>query len=166
MTRNYWRVAASMPREDLLQEAYVVFLRCKKKYPRLDTPQHFMALFKTSWNNKFNDLANADTLARSMVELPRFRWNEDGDTMELELPGDMDNEGAFSIFLNEAPAEVKAVLSLFLSAPTELLELALGSWKGSDKRCVAGGSKRINKLLGLPEDLDVMKMTHDYIAGR
>lgn len=163
MNKHYWKVAATMPRDDLLQEAYVVFLRCKRKYPSLDTPQHFMALFKTAWNHQFLDFANEDTASRCLVEMPRVKTAE-GDTMEFELQGDGDNDGALAIAIDQAPSEVKAVLQLFLNAPAELLEIATDSWKGNDKRCKAGGSKRINKLLGLPEDLDVMQMTRDYFG--
>lgn len=164
MKKNYWKVAATMPREDLLQEAYVVFLRCKRKYSHLEAPQHFMALFKTAWCHQFLDFANEDTASRCLVEMPRMRFSE-GDDVEFEPQGDGDNDGALAIALDQAPSEVKAVLQLFLNAPAELLEIATASWKGNDKRCKAGGSKRINQLLGLPEELDVMQMTRDYFGG-
>jgi len=69
---------------------------------------------------------------------------------------------ALAIMLRQAPREVIMVMNLFLNAPTEIAEVALSGWRGKDKRCRAGGSKQICKLLGLPLDLDVMQMVDDY----
>src|ERR1700760_3791319 len=57
ITRHGWRVESTHRREDLKQEAYIVFMRCAAKYPMLDTPQHFMSLFKRAWTNALNDLS-------------------------------------------------------------------------------------------------------------
>ncbi len=157
---NYWRVAKTMQRDDVLQEAYLVFMRCAAKYPIMDTPQHFMALFKTAWINQFTDFANKDTASRVVTEMPRIRV--DDDLVEYEPAGEADNDGYLSVLLSEAPKEVLMVMNLFLSAPQEIVELALASWRGKDRRCKAGGSKRINQMLGLPPDLDVIKLTEDH----
>lgn len=156
---NYWRVAGSMPREDVMQEAYVVFLRVKRKYPKADA-KHFMALFKTAWTRQFTDFANEDTASRVVTEMPRIKV--DDDLLEFDPMGDCDNDGYLAVMIRQAPREVAMVINLFLSAPQEILEVALGSWSGRDRRCRAGGSKKINQLLGLPADLDVLKQTEDY----
>lgn len=161
MTKNYWKVAATQERADVMQEAYLVFLKVRKHYPSIEAPQHFMALFKRSWSNHFTDLANEDTARRVEVEHARTYY-EDGGGTEVEYQGDLDNDGTLAILLREAPTEVTMVLNLFLSAPQELLELALSSWKGGDRRCRAGGSKKICQMLGLPQDQDVMQEVEDY----
>lgn len=162
-TKNHWRVRRSHDRADLMQEAYIVFMRVQAKYPGLGQPQHFMALFKTAWTRRFTDLANLDTQSRFQVEHPMRRF-DDGESAELEAIGDRDNDGMLSVMLRQAPDEVKMVLNLFLSAPQELLDLALGSWNGVDRRCKAGGSRKICQILGLPLDLDVMQLTEDYFG--
>ncbi len=159
MKKHYWKVERTQTRDDVLQEARLVFLRCREKYQDLDTPQHFMALFKRAWANEFIDLANADTASRVLVQPPVDR--ETGEQI-TDLYGESDNDGSLSVMLRQAPAEVTMVLNLFLSAPQEILDLALGSWKGRDKRCRTGGSKRICKMLGLPQELDVLKLVEDY----
>jgi len=161
MKKNFWRVERTQTRDDVMQEARVVFLRCKAKYQELETPQHFMALFKRAWANEFNDLANADTASRVLVPQQTYR-DEDGRETLVELHGDVENDGALSVMLKQAPAEVTLVLNLFLSAPQEILDLALGTWKGRDQRCKTGGSKRICKMLGLPPELDVLKLVEEY----
>lgn len=164
MTKNYWRVASTIPREDLLQEAYVVFLRCKRNYTdqgRVKSPQHFMALFKTSWTNEFTNLSLADTNSRFLVS--ENKDYGDGE-VTMEAIGETDNDGSLAVMVRQAPVEVLMVLNLFLSAPQELLDLALSSWNINDRRGRTGSSKRLCKILGLPEHLDVLRMTEDYFS--
>lgn len=161
---NYWKVKRTLPWEDLEQEAYVVFLRCKRKYPELDTPQHFMSLFQRAWINHFTDLANRDTQDRVVVS--QIGESSDGSEISFESVGEVDNDGMLAIMIKEAPREISMVLNLFLNAPTELAEVALASWRGKDKRCTAGGSKRICQLLGLPLDYDVMGKVEEYFTTK
>lgn len=160
MKKNLWRIERTMTRDDAMQDAYVVFLRVGNKYPDIEAPEHFMALFKTAWYRHFTDLANADTASRVLTHL--VVRNEDGAEVEHDPMGDLDNDGMLAVKIRQAPSEVTAVLNLFLSAPQELLEVALGAWNGPDKRCRAGGSERINKMLGLPLHVDALKAVHDY----
>jgi hypothetical protein len=162
ISKNYWRVARTVPREDLMQEAYVVFLRCKRKYTQLEEARHFMALFKTAWVRHFTDLANADTQDRLVSSTEMV--DADGDAHTREMVGELCTDGELATKLRQAPAEVLMVLNLFLNAPQEILELAIGGWSGQDRRCKAGGSKRINQLLGLPLDTDVMATVEAYFS--
>ena len=162
---HYWRVQRTMPWDDLAQEAYICFLRVAKRYPDIETPQHFMALFKTAWIRKFTDFANADTHDRCVISINQSSKSQDGsDDYESQIDpvGEVDGDGDLAIMLRQAPREVIMVMNLFLNAPTEIAEVALSGWRGKDKRCRAGGSKQICKLLGLPLDLDVMQMVDDY----
>ena len=156
--QNYWRVQRSMPWEDLMQEVYIVFLRCRNKYGKLEEAKHFMALFKTAWTRQFTTFANLDTEGRFIVEMAPAR--EDAEAPEAV--GDTSHDGELSLMLKQAPREVTMVLNLLLNAPTEILDIALSGWNGKDSRCRAGGSKRICQMLGLPQHLDVMGMVSDY----
>lgn len=160
---NLWRVSRVRQREDLMQDAYEVFLRVAKKYPNEDTPQHFMSLFQRSWINHVHDLSNANTRQRAEVGFSRTGSEE---AYEWEPSGDTNNDGELAVMLRQAPSEIKMVLSLFLNAPQEILDLALASWRGKDRRCVAGGSARVCRLLGLPEDRDIMQEVADYFGTR
>lgn len=163
INRHYWKVQRSIPREDLVQEAAVVFLRCKRKYLELENAAQFMALFKTAWARHFIDLANEDTASRILVQQSSLVL-DDGGEYASEVQGDSNHDGELATMLRQAPREVNLVLNLFLNAPQELLDVALGSWKGRDRRCVTGGSKRICQLLGLPEDFDALKAVEDYFT--
>lgn len=159
---NFWRVARVMERDDLFQDAQEVFLRCAQRYPDMDTPQHFMALFQRSWSNHVHDLSTASTQRRAEVSMALKTEDSDESSFERDPVGELDNDGYLAVKLKQAPAEVKMVLNLFLNAPQEILEAALGSWRGRDRRCITGGSKKICRLLGLPDDLDVMQQVADY----
>lgn len=167
MKANYFRVERTLSREEYMSEAYLVFLRVKSKYgDKVEGAPHFMALFKRAWANELNDLANKDTQHRKLVAMPTTRGDDGEEGHEVELVGELDNEGALAIMIRQAPREVAMVLRLFLSAPQEVLELALQSWRGKDRRYANGGSERICRLLGLDPNLDVMQRVEDYFSVR
>lgn len=170
---NHWRVESTVPWDDCQQEAYVVFLRLKRKYIHVTEPSHFMALFKTTWFNTFTDLANENTLQRAVTSLNNFTIEGDTGAAEYAVEvaashpidsaiGSTDNDGYLATLIRQAPREVTMVLNLFLSAPQELLDVALTGWVNGDKRSKSGGSSKVNRLLGLPEDQDTMKTVAEY----
>mgnify|MGYP001172787994 CR=1 FL=1 len=161
---NYWKVERSMQREEVLQEAYIIFLYCKQRYAGTVTePKHFMALFKTAWFRHFTDLANKDTAQR--VCISEWQMRKDDDELEqLEVMGETDNAGAMLTLLRQAPREVAMVLNLFLSAPAELLDLAMTTWREAGKR-EAGGSRQVDTLLGLPAGTDALGATERYLSN-
>ena len=159
---NLWRVQRSMEFDDLMQEAYLVFLKCSNAYPDV-VPKHFMSLYMTAWNRRFINLALEATSHKKQVSLSDLeKPTDEGDGISHEMVGELNNDGHLSVLLRQAPKEVLLVLNLFLNAPTELLELALSNWNGGDKRCITGGSTKICKMLGLPEDLDVLQLVKEY----
>jgi hypothetical protein len=166
LSRQLWRIARTHTHDDAMQEAYIVFMRCAERYPDLDTPQHFMALFKTSWRNEFTDLAYAATEAKKAVSLTELsRIDDSGDEIQVRTDsvGETDNGGALALMIAEAPQEVLMVLHLFLSAPTELLELAQRTWRDRGKNS-AGGERWVEKMLGLKEGSDPIRKTEDYFT--
>lgn len=159
----FWRVESIMEWRDLLQEAYIVFMRCEARYPLLDTPQHFMSLYQRAWKNHLTDLSNEATRLRRFVS--DTSELEDGEVIPHEGVGDLDCEGALSILLRQAPDEVRRVINLMLNAPQELLDIVLADWKGHDARRKDGGGRRINRALGFPDHVDVYRMVEDYFRS-
>ncbi|UNA00825.1 hypothetical protein ZHS_69 [Edwardsiella phage vB_EpM_ZHS] len=160
---NFWRIEASCTMDDAMQEARCAFLRVAHKYPGVEAPQ-FMALFKMAWHNKLTDLANDDTKLRAMVPLLARSEQESYDSdYAVELVGDLDNDGALGVAIRQAPREVQAVVNLFLQAPQEILDLALRGWSAKGRR-KTDGSKRICRLLGLDEGMDVMQLVEDHFT--
>lgn len=157
--KSMWRVEGSMEWADVMQEAYIVYLRCCSKYPDIDTPQHFMVLYQRAWVNQFTNFANADTKLRALVSENVLSPAESG--ASFESVGELMNDGHLALMIKQAPSEVRMVLNLFLSAPTEILDLALSDWK-QDQRRKTGGSAKICRMLGLPADLNVIQMVEEY----
>lgn len=156
----YWRVERTLSREEVLQEAYECFLRCCRRFPKskeYNTPQAFMALFKRAWANQFTDLATYDTEDRACLSV-------DAREIKLDEPvGALENDGFLGVMIREAPREVQMVLSVFLNAPSELLELAFNAWRAGGHNG-AGGSRHLNKLLGLDPTKDPVKLVEDYFS--
>lgn len=164
--KNLWRLKGTHDHDDAINSAYVMFLVCAQKYPMLDTPQHFMALFKTAWTNEFNDLSVKAGNARKAIAMTDLgRVDEDGEQIDtpLESVGELDNAGTLALMVRQAPREVLLVLNLFLSAPQELLELAMVSWSRSGKY-QAGGERWVEKMLGLKPGTCPIKKTEDYFT--
>lgn len=144
---NHWKVRRTIPdRDDLYQEAYVKYLECRRAYPNVGTPQHFMALFKTAYSRRFMDLAEMDTASRCLVS--------DTDISLQEVA--VETDGMLAVMIRQAPVEVRMVLSLFLNAPQEVLDAMLQGHRNK--------SRRVNELLGLDPDLDSMQMVEDYFT--
>ena len=166
MAKHHWRIRSTVPWQDAMQEAAYVFMRCKRRYAATVTePAHFMALFKTSLANRVNDLANENTERRAHTSLDHGDGGINPEHGDTDATGDTDNDGALAVAIRQAPREVQMVLSLLLGAPQELLDVALSGWRGNrDRRMRSGGSKRINQMLGLPEDRDTLQEVMDYFA--
>lgn len=151
---NYWRVSALLEYEDVLQEAWVVFLSLVRRYSEIDTPQHFMSLFKTSWRNHFNDLATATTRSRS---IPVYQY-EDGEDQDFigQIVGDLNTMGVLPVLVNEAPPLVRTVISFLVSDncgdASSFIETR------SEKRSNA----LLCRLLGFPPNTNVINEVKQY----
>lgn len=157
VNKNYWRVQRVMEREDVHQEAYLVFLRLQRKFPDLESGAHFMALFKTSWIRRFHDISKVDTKSRMFL-------SADTDFAQDTLtPGKCYNDGPLGVMLRQAPSEVRSVLSLFLNAPTEILEVLLKDFESPSSARLDGGGKSINRALGFPANFNAIKEVRDYL---
>lgn len=163
MKRNQWRVQSHMEYEDCIQEAYYIFLRLKHKYGRLDTPQHFMALYKTTLTNEFNDLVAKSVKYR--VEVLENKLDGYYDMLIDTVAGDSNNDGELSIMMEQAPGEIKLVLQLMLTAPVEVLEMFAGSWKQRGKTKEFGNA-HLCEILGLPKKTNIIDAFTDYFNSK
>lgn len=158
--RSFWRVSQIMEMEDLLQEAYIVFHKCSLRYDYVEDAPQFMALYKRALTNHITDLSLKNSRARD--EHGSALQNEDGELVQREHIGELDNDGPLRVMIRQAPHEIKMVLTLMLNAPAEITEALLASWSGTDRRKRGNGSERINRALGLPPEQDTMGMVRDY----
>lgn len=54
--KNAWRVEPLMGYDDLMQDAFLVFIKIRDRYPEVTEAKHFMALFKSAFRNHIIDL--------------------------------------------------------------------------------------------------------------
>lgn len=95
---------------DLMQEAFIVFQRCQQKYSPLKTKGAFLAVFRTSFNNRIKNLIRSACIdPMSMAgELPTIV-----EVVPLNTARALgnDNYGYLEALLAELPKEVAVVLN-------------------------------------------------------
>ena len=120
--RFYPRLAAHHEFDDLLQESYIVFLRCKRRYGgKIDNAAWFMSLFRTALHNQF---------LRLISQLPGYNLIEDYGGHSIPEPvGELES----SAYL----------LHLFTQLPIEIVQLFKDAALNTDERL---RRKAMNKL--------------------
>lgn len=165
--KNYWRVAYRMEREDVMQEAGLVFAKLVSKYPNIDNDRWFMGIFKTSFENRMTDLAKKDNRSRVLMShTSDLTGNvEDPDSLAFldVIAGDLENEGLLSHKLENAPEEIKSLLSIISHMPAEMwdrvTEAAKANGTGRDM-----GNNILCSLLGKnPKEVNLIKSFEAYI---
>lgn len=118
---NYWRIAHVREFDDIIQDGYEIFAKCRRKYrTSAKNQRHFMSLCQRAISNHISLLAHTSPHGFT----PRYHWRYDGtrrderpglDNIEvLEFKGPtVQNDGPFLRLLQEAKFPVSAVLSLF-----------------------------------------------------
>lgn len=159
LAQNYWRVESSMTRDEVMQEAHCVFLRLAKRYEgKVTEPRHFMSLFTRSWGNHFVDLSKVDSKHRQGREpLPV-------EDVASGAVGALDNDGYLQVLVKQAPPNVRAVLSLFLTAPPHVLAQAVEAWS-SPGRPASLGNEHVARLLGMPAGSKPLDDVYRYFSA-
>lgn len=109
---NHWRVASWIELDDLIQEGWVCYYKCRRRYAALDKPdpdrdnrRHMMALVKTSFRRRLDTLASQRTA--SVPEVSMTSMGCDGADVIDRIAGDDQID----------------VTSLIVGAPQELVDL-------------------------------------------
>lgn len=90
-----WRCDTVHEFDDLLQDAWIIFDKLSRMYPRVVEQARFMALFKASMKNKMND--------RASYMQRRRGWIDETIMIDAETGGFSDyNHGYLKIILSEA----------------------------------------------------------------
>lgn len=112
---NYWRFSGYEP-QDLIQEGYYCFVKCKAKYshnfstpPSKDDQKWFMSLVKTSFSNHIT------SLIRKQMRLP-YLVSEN-----VQVAGE-ESTNSYADSLNVDPG-MSGFVDIMLSSPAEVLEI-------------------------------------------
>ncbi|MCK5235424.1 MAG: hypothetical protein KAR06_00450 [Deltaproteobacteria bacterium] len=155
IARNLWKYQRmGYEFEDLLQESWIAFDKCLDTYgDSIDEQKHLMSLFKMTLHNLFYDIAKkASAEKKAVVE---------GEILE-EVHGGIQGDGLLSIYLKEAPKEVRDVLHIIFSLPRET-----ASHLGLNKKHKKGimTNQALCKMLGYnPNKINLMKEVENYIS--
>lgn len=161
--RHYWRVQYSMDWEDIMQECRCLFLKlCREYADEVDNGAWFMGLYKRSLGNLITDLSKEDTYLRRCTRETELAT--DDTEWLLERIGTEDNEGTLNCLVQDAPEEVRAVISLFLEARPEVYQRASDAWQAAGRK-KEHGNAFLCAMLGIEESVNVVRMVREHFIG-
>lgn len=163
MKRHRWRVARTMEWEDIMQECQCLFLKlCREYEDEYLTRRMFMGLYKTSLRNLIHDLSKEDTYFRECT-CESDLGDEDQECLDARISSE-ENEGTLGCMIEDAPDEVRAVMSLFLNARPEVYASASAAWRAVGRK-KEHGNAFLCAMLGLDEKVNVVRLTREYFLG-
>jgi hypothetical protein len=110
---NQWRCDSIHGFDDLMQDAYLLFVKVSERYPRVMEPKHFMALYKTTLRNSMHDHARYMQRKRVLHE----DTSEDVSDLYADRVGELTNGGYISSLLSKAPLDLRRALDLVTNNP-------------------------------------------------
>jgi hypothetical protein len=128
--REYWRVAELVDFEDLIQDGYVCYYKCFRRYtditsaknPTKDQRRHFQSLVKTTFFNHISTLAakHKGVSVKAVSQLPAAEAMSENEVWDTLMPSTPE-EGTLRALLASAPAEIKQLAMLLASDGLSLL---------------------------------------------
>jgi hypothetical protein len=115
--KNKWRCDHIHSHEDLLNDAYLIYMKLVEKYPRVIQPAHFMSLFQRALSNHIHDHSRYMQRKRECHIETRLDVSE----LFLDLPSELPNDGYLNILLSEAPQELSLALAILREQPEALI---------------------------------------------
>jgi len=171
LQKNYWRVKNYFDYEDALQEARYTFTlllrRMEKNGSIIENAKHLMSLFKSAWTRHFHTLSKRDT-KRIDFAISNYTKEDHDDWLidSINLASSSQNLGFLEITIEQAPSEVRQVLNLLLSAPKEVLSMAVESWGTKNKRNSRITNEFLCHMLGYNhKEIDLIKNTQSYLLS-
>lgn len=113
--KNRWRCDRINGFDDLLQDAYLTYLKIEQKYPRVMGQAHFMTLYRTAVRNEMHDRA------RYMRRKREQHQDTSVDAAEIiGRIGEVTNEGYITLLIEQAPEELRLALVCIGQNPAAL----------------------------------------------
>lgn len=179
-SKNLWRVASFMDLDDLIQEGYLAYAICVKRYAygerirgvkntsEKDCRRRFMKLFKVIYANRITNLANA-----KRKSVPQSLFTDLG-TAEHEFSlerlsnilGTDQGIAYINALIAQAPEEVKKLLRLFCSEDglKQLQNVPARDLTTLEHR--ESPNQFFCRLVGLdPKQVNLVKLTRDLLTA-
>jgi len=169
LQKNYWRVKNYFDYEDAVQEARYTFTLLLRRMERnnslIENAKHLMSLFKSAWTRHFHTLSNRDT-KRIDFAISNYTTEDHDDWIldSINLDASSHNLGYLEVVIDQAPKEVRQVLNLLLTAPKEMLGMAVESWGNNNKRNSTITNEFLCRMLGYNhKEIDLIKNVRNYL---
>lgn len=127
--KEYWRMASWYELEDLIQDGFLCYIKCRNAYtlkppkpgtqplntttPNKDQRRHFMSLVQTAYRNHIMTLASKFAGGLEEPTPNTLEGDERGNNLEELLPPQPEEASLFLALAN-APAELKDVIDRIL----------------------------------------------------
>ena len=145
--KNLWRYDTIHEFDDLMQDAYLLFVRIADTYPRVNNPANFMALFKMAMINKTND-RSLYTKRRKAAEITTPK---DVSEFYLGRIGEVTNAGYLNALLAEMPEELHLAM--------EMLSVGL-----PEEKTARSLNSKLCKALGIDPDRNLLNELKVYLT--
>jgi hypothetical protein len=151
--KEHWRISSWYDLADLIQDGYLCYAKCRRRYTFLTTKNHpgpddkrrFMALLKAAFTNHIHTLSNKRCPELSEAWLV----HSDGAPMTLEECAPVEEAGA------ELAAQVAALPEHLLALIAHLSSLDDGMYKrerhSGRHKLRETTEENVRRMLGLPE---------------
>jgi len=170
ITANLWRVAhAKGDHDDLMQEAAVEFILCKRDYgDKVANEKHFMSLYKMVLHSHITNISIKDSRGRATLKKIKNAYTPqdqrdvleeretyyDRSALQSVVQGPVIRPDAeLNVKLNECSNELREVLKIFFNAPTEVLETLRSDCSSLSPRQFW---RRVVKHCNIPQDKSII----------
>lgn len=117
--KNFWKVAAYYEMDDLIQDGYLCYAKCKAGFradetkPPEEEQRRFMGFFQMAFQNHITDLANnrSNTPETVIASLPEDQ--ADGIEAWAAHASEL-SDASLAVLITQAPAEIVDILKLIL----------------------------------------------------
>lgn len=129
--REAWRVSEVCDPEELLQEAYFVYYKCRNRYSELTSKPNptkedlrwFQSLVKTALTNHINTIA-AKHKGVSVKALSQFKKADGSDVSPDDLLPAGGETVTLRVLIAQAPEEIKTLIKLLIGEGDALIDFA------------------------------------------
>lgn len=142
---NNWRCDRIHTPADLLQDAYITFLKISERYPRVIDAPHFMRLYQRTIWNQMHDQARYMRRKRVLHE----DTTVDAPDLLAGRIGEVSNSGYLGALLHEAPEELKLALALLAEHPEALRDTVRTARQPRENL-----NMKLRRVLGLTSQFD------------
>lgn len=157
---NYWRAPRHYSKEDLIQEAWIKFEQCRRRYANtVDNDKWFMALYKRAFINHLHNLSRVASRSKVVEPFTEIEDDEDLDFIE-QIPDPVGNYGSAAASLRNAPVEVKRFLQC-LGDDQMVRKLRKPRVRIDGVR--ESNAEYYSRVLGLDNEVDVLEQLREFL---